>query len=80
MIDFQIELQEQIATWGENNELISTYMFTDDTWEYYFFVDVLNDLGLLAIAIFLVTIYSYFVLGGCSPIHFRSLSSIVIVT
>ena len=52
-------------------------MFTDDTWEYYFFVDVLSDLGLLAIAVFLVTFYSYFVLGGCSPIHCRSRSALV---
>ena len=52
-------------------------MFTDDTWEHYFYVDLLADLGLLAISVCLVTMYSVLVLGGCSPIHFRAFSAMV---
>ena len=40
-------------------------------------MDTLGDLGLMLGAVVLVFIYSVFVLGGCSPVHFRALSAII---
>lgn len=36
-----------------------------------------SDVGLLGIAVVLVSTYSFFVLGSLSPIHFRSVTSLL---
>ena len=48
--------------------------FTLDTWERHFLSDVLGDMYYLAIAVVLVSVYSYLVLGSFNPILFRSVT------
>ena len=47
-------------------------MFTLDGWEVDFLGVVTTDIILLGVAVCLVSVYSYIVLGSFSPIHFRA--------
>ena len=47
-------------------------MFTLDGWEVDFLGVVTTDIILLGVAVCLVSLYSYIVLGSFSPIHFRA--------
>ena len=46
-------------------------------WEETFIDDAKYDAVFLLSAIILITLYSYFVLGSCSPLHFRALAAMV---
>ena len=70
-------MQERAGAWTEKSKLLNVQVFTFDTWERHFMADAFEDSGLLAIAIALVSIYSYLVLGGFSPILFRSYTAFV---
>ena len=52
-------------------------MFSGTTWEMAFVADAIGDGVYMGSAIVLITIYSYIVLGSCSPIHFRAFSAMV---
>ena len=69
--------QEEITKWGEKSELLNIYAFSGTMWEVAFVDEVKFDAVFLFSAIMLITLYSYFVLGSCSPIHFRALSAMV---
>ena len=62
---------------GEESQYLNVKMFSVNAWEATFLADALADAGLMGAAIGFVSIYSFFVLGGCSPIHFRGCTSSV---
>ena len=51
--------------------------FDGKIWEIEFLKEIGTDTGLLGSALLLIYIYSFFVLGSCSPIHMRVLSAII---
>ena len=53
------------------------YALSGTMWEESFIDDAKYDAVFLLSAIILITIYSYFVLGSCSPLHFRALAAMV---
>ena len=70
-------LQRSITNWGEQSELLNVYAFSGTMFTEAFLDDAKYDAVFLLSAIMLITLYSYFVLGSCSPIHFRALSAMV---
>ena len=72
--------QDEITKWGEKSDLLKVYAFSGTMWEMSFINEVTFDAVFLFSAIMLITSYSYFVLGSCSPIHFRALSAMVGLT
>ena len=72
-----MHMQKELAEWGEKSELIDVHVMTWDAWERSFLSSIASDAGLLAIAICLVTTYSFFVLGTLSPVHFRSCTALI---
>ena len=51
--------------------------FSYKIWEYTFIDDVIGDGLLLGFAVILITTYSFFVLGNCSPVHMRGVSALI---
>ena len=74
---FELHIVDEIAKFGDNSDYIRTYAFSPATWRSDFLLDVDSDLELMLIAIALVSTYSFFVLGSCSPVHFRVVTAIV---
>ena len=70
-------LLDEIDKYGETNEYINVRAFSDDVWETDFLKGIGADVGLMGAALVLIYIYSFFVLGSCSPIHMRCVSAIV---
>ena len=73
-------LASSITKWGEESELLNVYTFSGTMFEQALINDVTYDAIFLATSIILITAYSYFVLGSCSPIHFRAISAMVGLT
>ena len=57
--------------------MIRIYPFNDKIWETNFLAEVGTDVGLLATAFGMIFLYSFLVLGSCSPIHLRVTSAII---
>ena len=55
-------------------------MFSISSWEVLLIDDVVGDLIMMGISLSLVTIYSLFVLGSCSPVHFRCVTALIGLT
>ena len=72
MVEYQLMIIDEVAKWSEQNEYINVAAFSASAWAAMFKDDLVTDLVLMAYAMVLVTTYSTFVLGGCSPIHMRS--------
>ena len=77
IIDFETLIQEQVGAWTEKSKLLNVQVFTYDTWTRHFVADALADVVLLAIAVVLVSLYSYTVLGSFNPILFRACTAFV---
>ena len=73
-------MQRAITAWGEQSELLNVYAFSSTMFEQAVINDVKYDAVFLTTAIVLITVYSYFVLGSCSPMHFRALSAMIGLT
>ena len=72
-----IHVQEELHAWGERSDFLAVHVMTWDAWERSFLADIAGDAGLLAVAVALVTTYSFFVLGALSPVHFRACTAMV---
>ena len=57
--------------------MIEVFPLDDKIWEVSFISEATGDGILLASALVLIYIYSFFVLGSCSPVHMRILSAII---
>ena len=57
--------------------MIRVYPFHEKVWESSFLAEVGTDLGLLSTAFGMIFLYSFLVLGACSPIHLRVTSAII---
>ena len=68
-------LLDEIDKYGETNEYINVRAFSDDVWETDFLKGIGADVGLMGAALVLIYIYSFFVLGSCSPVHMRVVSA-----
>lgn len=75
--DYEVFIQEEITKWGEQSKLLNVVCFTRDAWGRSFIANVFEDLILMAFAMSLIVTYSIFVLGGMSPILFRSLTAMI---
>ena len=75
--DYQVWITEALNEWGRNSDLITVQVFTFDGWEVDFLGVVTTDIILLAVAVCLVSVYSYIVLGSFSPVHFRAVTAAV---
>ena len=75
--NYELYLQEKINEWGENSKLLNIKFFSKKSWELTFVNGILDDALLMGLSVVLVTTYSFFVLGGCSPVHFRGVSSLM---
>ena len=62
--------------WSENSKYINAQLFSYDIWINAVINDVTNDVGLLLTAIVLIVTYCILVLGSCSPVHFRFVTSL----
>ena len=51
--------------------------FDGKIWEMSFISETFTDAGLLITALLSIYLYSFFVLGNCSPIHMRVLSAMI---
>ena len=69
-----------MTEWGNKNKLLNVAMFSTTSWEIVLIADVMGDVGRMLVAFFLISTYSMFVLGSCSPIHFRSVLSTIGLT
>ena len=70
-------LFKQIDSFGETSEYINVRPFNGEVWESDFMSSIGADVSLMLIALLLIYIYSFFVLGSCSPIHMRVVSAMV---
>ena len=66
-----------MGEWTQKSKLLNVQCFTYDTWERHFRANVFADGVLMSVAITLVSIYSYLVLGSFSPILFRAYTALV---
>ena len=66
-----------MAKWGDQSKLLNIQMFSISSWEVAFLSDVFADIGLMMLALSLVSTYSLLALGSCSPVHFRTLAALV---
>ena len=66
---------ERVIEWSKNSKVLTVKFFSEKAWELAFVNDITGDAVLMGLAIILVTTYSFFVLGACSPVHFRGVST-----
>ena len=52
-------------------------MFSTTAWEYSIIGDIVEDVTRMLIALTMISTYSMLVLGSCSPVHFRAVTSMV---
>lgn len=76
-IEYMNWLFNQISEFEKQSELLKVYTFDNKIWEVGFLSEVGTDAALLVTAFLMIFIYSFFVLGACSPIHMRVLSAII---
>jgi predicted RND superfamily exporter protein len=77
---FEVYLQRKISSWGDTNRMIDVAVFSIDAWQAQFLENVNNDIIYTVVAGMLVISYSFVVIGGLSPIHFRSAAALVGMT
>ena len=63
--------------WGKNSKYLEIQFFSEKIWEISFIEDVIGDAIKMIVAFSLILTYSIFVLGNFSPIHMRSVASMV---
>ena len=57
--------------------MLRVYPFNGTIWTETFLAEVSTDASLLITAFIMIFLYSFFVLGACSPIHMRITSAII---
>lgn len=70
-------LFDQIAEFENQSELLKVYPFNGTLWTETFIAEIGTDATLLITAFMGIFMYSFFVLGACSPIHMRITSAII---
>ena len=77
---FEVFIQREISQWGDRNPYIDVAAFTMDAWQAQFIKKIDNDIIYGVFAGMLVLSYSFVVIGGMSPVHFRSATAMVGMT
>ena len=75
--EYELWLYNQILDWSKQSKYLDVKCFSYKIWEYTFIDDVIGDGILLGFAVILITTYSFFVLGNCSPVHMRGASALI---
>ena len=74
---YEVFVQTAMSEWGDRSELLKVEMFSTTSWELLVIDDVIGDVIRMVVSLVLVTIYSLFVLGSCSPVHFRMVTALI---
>jgi hypothetical protein len=70
--EFERKFNNRVKAFAKKSKYITCYSLTIQAFVESFGKNISDDFFLILMSIVLVSCYTIFVLGGCSPVHFRA--------